>query len=469
VKIVPVILSGGAGSRLWPLSRELSPKPFIELPEGGTLIGETYRRAAAIAGVDHVVTVTNRELLFRTTDEYDLVPSDGIAQSFLLEPFGRDTAAAIALATHYSARSGDPVLLAMPADHRITGNEAFREAASMAAAKAEAGRVVAFGIRPDRPETGFGYLEIEGGEVSRFVEKPDAATAMAYLASGRHFWNSGIFCFRASVMLEAMRRFCPGVSAKAAEAIEKGRVSHSAQRTSIEVDAASFAETPAISIDYAVMEKLGRMGFVAAEFGWSDVGSWSAIAEFHPQDENGNRVTGEVLLNGAERCYVHGHGRLVGLSGVSDLVVVDTADALLVTHRDRSQDVKAIYQRLKEARHEAALIHRKVHRPWGSYTVIETGERFKIKRIEVKPGGRLSLQAHDHRSEHWVVVSGTAVVTNGDTEYVLSSDQSTYVARGTRHRLENKGSDTLVLIEVQSGDYLGEDDIVRFDDIYGRR
>jgi len=468
--LIPVIMSGGAGSRLWPLSRELHPKPFIALPGGGTLIGKVYARAAALKGVSRVVTVTNRELLFLTSDEYAEAPVKGVANTFILEPFGRDTAAAIAMATLHVAETAGPdaVMLVMPSDHLIADEAAFGETVRQAAALAAQGRIVTFGIKAERPETGFGYVEAEGDTVLRFVEKPDAKTAAEYVASGRFFWNSGMFCFPAGTMTAAMQEFCPDVLAGARAALAAARKAESADRTSIEIDRDSFGKVPAISVDYAVMEKARNVGFVPCTFGWSDIGSWNAVSELVPADGDGNRVVGEALLHHTSGCYVHSEDRLVGLAGVSDLLVIDTPDALLVAHKDRAQDVKVLYNELKAAGHPVASLHRTVHRPWGTYTVLEEGERFKIKRIEVRPGGRLSLQAHHHRSEHWVVVSGTAKVSNGDSEFLLTTNQSTYIPSGHRHRLENPGIMRLVMIEVQSGDYLGEDDIVRFDDVYGR-
>ncbi|WP_210238950.1 mannose-1-phosphate guanylyltransferase/mannose-6-phosphate isomerase [Mesorhizobium sp. B4-1-3] len=467
--IVPVIISGGVGSRLWPISRALHPKPFIPLPEGGTLIRKTYARTVELEGVDHVVTVTNRDLLFLTADEYAEVAAPEVKNTFLLEPFGRDTAAAVALAAlHVAHENPDAILVVLPADHLIVDQSGFRASVAKAAALAASGQIVTFGVKPDRPETGFGYIEAEGDRVLRFVEKPNAVTAAQFIASGRFFWNSGMFCFTARSMLEAMQELCPDILSSARRALEKGRTADSADRLTVEVDRDSFAAVPAVSIDYAVMEKAGNVGFVPCGFDWSDIGSWSVLSELVPADDKGNRATGEAILHDTANCYVHSEDRLVGLVGVSDLLIVDTPDALLVAHKDKAQEVKDLYSRLKAEGHETATLHRTVHRPWGTYTVLEEGHRFKIKRIEVKPNARLSLQAHHHRSEHWVVVSGTAKVVNGESEILLTINQSTYIPCGHKHRLENPGILPLVMIEVQSGEYLGEDDIVRFDDVYGR-
>jgi mannose-1-phosphate guanylyltransferase/mannose-6-phosphate isomerase len=470
MNIVPVIMSGGAGSRLWPLSREMFPKPFVALPDGDTLIRKTYARAVSLPEVSRIVTVTNRELMFLTADEYELVPSQVASHSFILEPFGRDTAAAVALAAlHVAEVEGpDAIMLVMPADHLVPDTAAFVETVAAAVSLAAAGRIVVFGIRPDRPETGFGYIEADGERVLRFVEKPTLERATEYVASGRFFWNSGMFCFPASTMLAALEAHSPEVLAQTRTAYAASRPAVSGDRIIVEVDKNAFSDVTPISIDYAVMERVANAGFVPCTFAWSDIGSWNAMSDLVAADDRGNRVTGNVMLHDAKGLFVRGDGRLIGLVGVTDLVVVDTPDALLIADKNRAQDVKAIYNKLKAANSEAALLHRTAHRPWGTYTILEEGDRFKIKRIEVKPGARLSLQSHHHRSEHWVVVSGTAKVVNGDHEFLLTTNQSTYIQAGHRHRLENPGKLTLVMIEVQSGEYLGEDDIVRYDDVYGR-
>ncbi len=471
MRLVPTIVSGGAGSRLWPLSREAHPKPFVQLPDGTTLIGRTYKRAAQLGGADEILTVTNRDHLFLTSDAYEEADAGERVNTFLLEPFGRDTAAAIALATRHVFETFGPEaqLLILPADHLIADEAAF--AAAIARGQqlvADDDRIVTFGITPESAETGYGYLEADGSWVQKFVEKPDAVKAQEFLSSGRHYWNSGMFLFSARAMIEAMELLCPEILAGATVALAQGKAGTVGAGKTIEIAREPFSGTPAISIDYAVMEKLPQLGFVPMDCGWSDIGSWAAIAELVEPDQNGNRSLGETILEDTRDCYVHAEDRLVGLVGVSDLIVVDTPDALLVAHRDQAQRVKAVYNHLRSDGHEAAKLHRTAHRPWGTYTVLEEGAGFKIKRIEVKPGQRLSLQAHHHRSEHWVVVSGTAKVVNGEREILLSTNQSTYIPCGFRHRLENPGILPLVLIEVQSGEYLGEDDIVRFEDIYGR-
>jgi mannose-1-phosphate guanylyltransferase / mannose-6-phosphate isomerase len=470
LKVVPVIMSGGAGSRLWPLSRETFPKPFITLPDGETLIRKTCARAAGLPGVERIVTVTNRELMFLTADEYEFVAAPDLKHSLILEPIGRDTAPAVALAClHIAEIAGeDAIALVMPADHLIPDDGAFGDAVAEAVELAKEGRIATFGIKPDRPETGYGYIEAEGTRLVRFVEKPELATAKQFVDSGGFFWNAGIFCFPVAIMLDLMSALCPEVLEQTRAAYEAAKVFSVGDRLSIEVDKTAFAKVPAISIDYAVMERVENAACVPCTFNWSDIGSWNAFSELVEADERGNRVSGDVMLKDTSGTFVRGSDRMVSAVGVNDLLIVDTADALLVCARDAVQDIKQVYNELKARGSETAILHRTAHRPWGSYTVLEEGERFKIKRIEVKPGGRLSLQAHKHRSEHWVVVSGTARVTNGDSEILLATDHSTYIPCGNRHRLENAGDAMLVMIEVQSGSYLGEDDIVRFDDEYGR-
>ncbi|MFD1199862.1 mannose-1-phosphate guanylyltransferase/mannose-6-phosphate isomerase [Brucella gallinifaecis] len=470
MSFIPVIISGGSGSRLWPLSRDAHPKPFIELPDGSTLIGKTYARASHLDDVERLITVTNRDFLFLTLDAYADAKARRIENTFLLEPLGRDTAPAVALAALQAASTYGPdsTLLVMPADHLIEDEAAFGQAVLKARKLADTGRIVTFGIVPDHPETGFGYIEVNGEDVLRFVEKPDAATAQDYVDSGRYYWNSGMFCFKAATMIEAMQLHAPEVLKGAKSALDHARKGMNGETRTLEIAKEQFAEAPAISIDYAVMEKADNIACVQVSCGWSDIGSWAAMADLIAPDAQGNRLRGETVLEDTTDSFVLSETRLVSLVGVHDLLVVDTPDALLVAHRDKAQDVRKVFNKLRAQGHEAAKLHRTAHRPWGTYTVLEEGEGFKIKRIEVKPGSRLSLQAHHHRSEHWIVVSGTAKVVNGEREILLTNNQSTYIPCGFKHRLENPGILPLVLIEVQSGEYLGEDDIVRFDDVYGR-
>ncbi len=469
-QLIPVILSGGAGSRLWPLSREGHPKPFIRLADGQSLLQKTFARAAALPGVQRVLTVTNRDLYFQTADHYRAVNRAALALDYLLEPFGRNTAPAVAAAAlQLLDDAPDTPLLVLAADHLITDQAAFAAAVQRAAALAADARLVTFGIRPDAPETGYGYIEADGEQVLRFVEKPDSATARGFVDSGRFLWNSGMFCFTARTVLAELERHAPDIVDAVRACLQVSRHSTGDGTTQTELDAAAFAAVRDDSIDYALMEKSDRIKVVPCSIGWSDIGSWSALGALLPADANGNRASGDALLLDVHDCSIHGHGgRLVGAVGVDGLVIVDTDDALLVVARERVQDVKKIYAELKARAHPAYRLHRTVHRPWGTYSVLEEGEQFKIKRIVVKPGASLSLQMHHHRSEHWVVVSGTAKVVNGDSERFVRTNESTYIPACTRHRLLNPGITDLVMIEVQSGEYLGEDDIVRFDDVYGR-
>ena len=469
--LVPVILSGGAGSRLWPISREALPKPFIRLPDGETLLLKTMRRAAAVAEEAGVLTVTNREYFFLTRDQYDGLGKKAPALEFLLEPVGRNTAPAICAAALHALRAhgADAVLLVLPADHLIRDEAGFREAVAEAKRLAGEGWLVTFGIAPTRPETGFGY--IEAGEalsgsafaVKRFVEKPALEAAKGFLAEGTYSWNSGMFCARADAIVAAMRSHAGALLA----AVEGALEAEDAVKTPRVLAEAHFARAPDVSFDYAVMEKAQKRAVVRGTFDWSDVGSWAALAELTPADAEGNRVAGEAVLVDAGDCFIQSD-RVVAAVGVQHLLIVDTADALLVAERGRAQDVKAVVERLKLASHESVRLHRTVHRPWGTYTVLEEGPRFKIKRIVVKPGAALSLQMHHHRSEHWVVVAGMAKVVCGEEEKFLRPDESTYIRAGTAHRLSNPGSIDCVMIEVQAGDYVGEDDIVRMEDKYGR-
>ena len=468
--LIPTILCGGAGSRLWPVSRELHPKPFIRLADGMSLLHRAFMRAARFPGVREVLTVTNRELFFKTKDEFAEVNDAGVATSYILEPFGRSTAAAVAAAAlRVAATHGDSaILLVLPADHLIADEDAFGEAVARAIELARQGRLVTFGIRPERPETGYGYIEAKGNDVVRFVEKPTPEVAKEYVESGRFLWNSGMFCFTAGTLLAEMRAHCPGVLDGVRACLERSKLTSGAGLTQVELDSDSFAKVEEISIDYALMERSRNIAVVPCTIGWSDIGSWSAIGDLAEADTQGNRLEARVVLHEVSDCYIRGEGRLIGAVGVTNLVIVDTPDALLVADRSRAQDVRHLYNRLKDRGDEAHKVHRTVHRPWGTYTVLEEGSGFKIKRIEVKPGASLSLQMHHRRSEHWIVVSGTATVVNGERELVIRTNESTFIPARNKHRLANTTPDPLVIIEVQSGDYLGEDDIVRFDDVYGR-
>ncbi|GMU42307.1 MAG: mannose-1-phosphate guanylyltransferase/mannose-6-phosphate isomerase [Xanthomonadales bacterium] len=468
--LIPVILSGGAGTRLWPVSRRAYPKPFMQMGDGESLLRKTLKRAQAVAVGEEVITVTAREHFFITRDEYRGLLADSDAR-FLLEPVGRNTAPALAMAAlDIEHRHGpDAQLLVLPADHLIRDLDSFAEAVRQARALAAAGYLVTFGILPTRPETGFGYIRAgasltHGREIEAFVEKPDAQTAQGYLASGDYSWNSGMFCFAAGALLETMVQTCPALLAAARECYAQAHTG----AMPIEFEREAFARLPDISVDYAVMEKASRRAVIPASFDWNDIGSWQAISDLDPGDDAGNRTVGPAVLVDARNCYVQSQGRLVAAVGVDDLVIVDTGDAVLVSTRNKAQAVKQVVDALRSQKHEAADVHATVHRPWGSYSVIEDAPDCKVKRLTVKPGQVLSLQMHHRRSEHWTVVSGTAKVRVGEREFLLRRNESVHIPVQTLHRLENATDADLHLIEVQCGDYFGEDDIVRYEDRYGR-
>jgi mannose-1-phosphate guanylyltransferase/mannose-6-phosphate isomerase len=466
--LVPVILSGGAGTRLWPLSRELHPKQLLVLTGKRTMLQQTALRLEGLETAAPIVVCNeaHRFLVAEQLRQLALTP-----QAIVLEPVGRNTAPAIALAAHAALRlsAGEPLLLVLPADHVIRDTVAFHKAIRMALPAAEQGRLVTFGIVPRSPETGYGYIHRgeAAGEVygiAGFVEKPTLERAREFVASGDYYWNSGMFMFRARRYLEELERWAPDMARCCRAAYESGKADLDFTR----VDAKSFAACPGDSIDYAVMEKTADAVVVPLDAGWSDVGSWAALHEASDLDAEGNVARGDVLVEASSGCYLYSESRLVAAVGLKDHVVVETKDAVLVAPKDRVQDVKKLVQRLKEQGRYEHSLHREVFRPWGSYDSIENGQRFQVKRLKVNPGATLSLQMHHHRAEHWVVVSGTARITRGDEVFLLEENQSTFIPIGVKHRIDNPGKIALHIIEVQSGSYLGEDDIVRFEDRYGR-
>ncbi len=466
-ELIPVILSGGSGTRLWPLSRESHPKQFLPLLGDRSLLQMTWLRLRGLPGMSPPLVVANEEHRFLVAEQLRLV--EATPSALVLEPVGRNTAPAIAVAAMRAmADGGDPVLLVLPSDHVIADEPGFRAAVLQALPAAEAGELVTFGIVPTAPETGYGYIKAAAGEgvrpVLEFVEKPDAQTAQGYLASGDYFWNSGMFAFRASRYLEELQRTRPAMVAAARESLDKA----TRDADFLRLDKDAFAACPSDSIDYAVMESTDRAAVLPINVGWNDVGSWSALWSVVDQDGDGNAHRGDVVARDCRNTLAIGDKRLIALIGLDDVVVVDTDDAVLVAHRDRVQEVKDVVATLKRDKRTQATWHRKVYRPWGSYDGIDSGERFQVKRIIVKPGASLSLQMHHHRAEHWIVVKGTARVTCGEKVFLLAENESTYIPLGSKHRLENPGKQPLELIEVQSGSYLGEDDIVRFEDVYGR-
>ena len=467
--LVPVILSGGAGTRLWPLSRELYPKQLLPLVGEHTMLQDTVLRLAGLEAAPAVV-VCNESHRFLVAEQLRVINAP--PQAIVLEPVGRNTAPAIALAAHAALAAAGPeaLLLVLPADHVICDAAAFRKAVEVAIVAARAGNLVTFGVVPKSAETGYGYI-LRGAaagkawRIERFVEKPVQARAEEFLASGEYYWNSGMFVFAARRYLDELQRLAPDIAAACERAI--GAAARDLDFT--RVDAAAFAECRSESIDYAVMEKTDAAVVVPLDAGWSDVGSWSSLHDACPQDADGNVRKGDVLTEDTQGCYLYAESRLVAAVGLRDHVVVETKDAVLVAPRDRVQDVKALVAQIKQRGRSEHLLHREVFRPWGSYDSLDNGERFQVKRLVVRPGGVLSLQLHHHRAEHWVVVSGTARITRGEEVFLLEENQSTYIPIGVRHRIENPGKIPLHIIEVQSGGYLGEDDIVRFEDQYGRQ
>ncbi|EFL92710.1 mannose-1-phosphate guanylyltransferase [Candidatus Regiella insecticola LSR1] len=470
MKLIATILCGGVGSRLWPISRALHPKPFIRLKDGQSLLQKAFLRAAQLSGLTEILTVTNRDLFFKTEDEFREVNLSKIPTSFILEPFGRNTAAAIATASHYvtTKHGHDAIMLVLTADHLIDDQGAFQDAISKAIELATAGKLVTLGIKPKSPETGYGYIEADGNNVLRFVEKPPLKEAQEYFTSDQFLWNSGMFCFMADTMQQQLEQHCPDILAATKNCIEQALTTEGLGITQIILDANEFKNVRDNSIDYAVMEKSNRMAVVPCDIGWSDIGSWSGFGKLSEPDAEGNHVQGDALLHTTRNCTIYSNDGLISTVGVDNLIVIKTPDAVLVVDKSREQDVKHIYAELAARDHTSHKLHCTVHCPWGTYTVLEEGKNFKIKRIEVKPGASLSLQMHHHRSEHWIVVSGTAEVTNGEQVFYVKTNESTYIPAMHKHRLTNPGLIKLVMIEVQSGDYLGEDDIVRFKDNYGR-
>ncbi|MGO9804945.1 MAG: mannose-1-phosphate guanylyltransferase/mannose-6-phosphate isomerase [Steroidobacteraceae bacterium] len=470
--LIPVILSGGAGTRLWPLSRELYPKQLLALIGTRTMLQQTALRLEGLNAAPPIV-VCNDAHRFLVAEQLRQLKIE--AQAIVLEPVGRNTAPAIALAAHaavkdLAANAEDPVLLVLPADHVIKDVPAFQRAVRLALTSASEGQLVTFGIVPTAPETGYGYIQ-RGAErgalsrIARFVEKPDPKRALEFVSSGEYYWNSGMFMFGARRYLTELARFAPEIARACEAAFGAARADLDFTRVASE----AFAACPADSIDYAVMEKTADAVVVPLAAGWSDVGSWAALHEASEADARGNVAHGDVITEDSEGCYLHSESRLVSAVGLKDHVVVETKDAVMVAPKSRVQDVKKLVLQLKaRGRYEQSL-HREVFRPWGSYDSLEAGPRFQVKRLKIKPGATLSLQLHHHRAEHWVVVAGTARITRGEEVFLLEENQSTYIPIGVKHRIENPGMVALEIIEVQSGSYLGEDDIVRFEDRYGRQ
>ena len=468
--ITPVVLSGGSGTRLWPLSRKAHPKQLLPLLNETSLLQDTINRLQGLDGVDHTVIICNEDYRFMVAEQAHAT-SVGVSD-IILEPVGRNTAPAIALAAFNAMQKDEnAILLVLPADHDIQNVGAFHKAIKVGLQQALNNQFVTFGIVPDSPEVGYGYIKSvnnvavnEVSKIEKFVEKPDLKTATSYLKEGDYYWNSGMFMFKAEEYLNALQEFAPEIystSQKAINAAEK-------DMDFIRIDAEAFQQCPSDSIDYAVMEKVSNAVVIPVDIGWSDVGSWSALHEIGERDENNNIFIGDTKCVSTKNSYVRAEHKLVTTLGVENLIIVDTDDALLVADKGRVQDIKEIVEALSAESREEVVLHKRVCRPWGCYQGIDHSDRFQAKRITVNPGAILSLQLHHHRAEHWIIVNGTAKVTKGEETFILSENESTYIPLGTKHRLENIGKIPLELIEVQTGSYLGEDDIVRFDDVYGR-
>jgi mannose-1-phosphate guanylyltransferase/mannose-1-phosphate guanylyltransferase/mannose-6-phosphate isomerase len=465
--MIPVILSGGSGTRLWPLSRGHYPKQFLPLITDHTMIQETILRLTGLEGLKAPIAVCNEDHRFMMAEqlwEIGVKPA-----AIILEPVGKNTAPAVAMAA-LTAASGDDILLVLPADHVISNLAAFHKAIVQAKALAAQGFLVTFGVVPSEPETGYGYIKRDALQqgaafnVAAFVEKPDADTARHYLQSGDYYWNSGMFAFKASSFLGELEKFNPEMLSICRQALKAAKV----DLDFVRLDKELFSTCPADSIDYAVMERTDKAVVIPLDAGWNDVGSWSALWDVTDKDPFGNAISGDVLTVDTRNSFIHAQNKLVAVIGVQDLVIVETADAVMIAPKDRVQEVKQIVLQLKERGRNEADVHRKCYRPWGHYDLVDSGDRHQTKRIVVKPGGKLSVQKHHHRAEHWVVVKGTALVTKGDEKLLITENESTYIPLGIVHCLENPGVIPLEIVEVQSGSYLGEDDIVRFGDQYGR-
>lgn len=468
--LVAVILCGGTGSRLWPLSRASHPKPFLTLSDGQSLLQKSFLRVHQLSAVNKVLTVSNQEFLFKIQDEITALNIKNFHNSLILEPEPHNTAAAIAVASLQIAKIyGDQTnVLVLTADHLINDFVAFQQAVAQSIILAQQNKIVVFGVKPEYPATGYGYILAAHNIVKSFVEKPSMEQACKYIQNENFLWNSGMLCFNAATMLQEMQNHCAEILLPVKQSWQTATVKQNKDYFILNLKREDFAKVPSQSIDYALLEKTQRAAVVACDIGWSDIGCWQSFAQTLPSDDNENHIHGDVLSHHTKNCTIFSEKRLITAVGIHDITIIDTEDALLVAHKSCSQQIKDIYLQLQQQRHESHKTHRLVQRPWGSYTVLEEGNNFKIKRIEVKVGAQLSLQMHNYRSENWIVVQGIAEVINGKDKFELKINQSTYIPAKNKHRLTNISDDILIVIEVQSGEYLGEDDIVRFEDVYGR-
>lgn len=466
--ILPVILSGGIGTRLWPISREQYPKPFLKFPDGFSLLQKTYQRAVELATLGEVVLVINRDHFFHAKDECEKVSDTEISDVFISEPLGRGTAAAIGLAAQYALNKfgEDCLLLILPADHFLADSESFHSALTEAAVLASTEQLVTFGVKPSYPDSGYGYILAKGSSVEKFIEKPDQIKAKKYLANGDYLWNTGMFCMSPHFFLKELLQFEPHIKSQTKIAVANAKRSSGITWEHLEIQSSDFEHIKNTSIDYALMEKSNNISVVPCEIGWSDIGSWNEFGKLLPVDENQNNILAPAICQNTKNCIVHSSGRLIATLGVEDLIISSTEDAVLVANKNNSNGIRGIVEQLKLENNAAYQNFSTVHRSWGTYTVLKTGLGFKLKCIEMKPCAQLSLQSHKYRNEHWVVVSGTGIVTKGEKTIKLSANQSIYIPAGEKHRLRNPSTDFLVMIEVQCGSYLGEDDIVRYDDDY---
>ncbi len=465
--MIPVILSGGSGTRLWPLSRKNKPKQFLSLFGKQSLFQDTLSRLSGLTNLEAPIIVCNDEHRFMVAEQLQEMGQH--TADIILEPCARNTAPAIAIAALQAQSKGDdPVMLVLAADHVIHDCDAFHKAINQAEKAAEQGALVTFGIIPDCPHTGYGYIEAFDktalSKVSAFVEKPTQEVAETYIASGNYYWNSGMFMFKASTVLKELERFAPEMLASCTEAFTASQK----DLDFIRLDKKAFSACPSDSLDYAIMEKTDKAIVIPLNAGWSDVGSWSSLWENHDKDQHNNVLIGDVMVENVSNSYIHSEHRLVSVLGVDNIVVVETADAVMIANKEQAENIKIMVNKLQDADRDEAVVHRKCYRPWGHYDAVDAGERFQVKRISVNPGASLSLQLHHHRAEHWIVVTGTAEVTCGEEVTLVSENESTYIPLGIQHRLHNPGRVPLEIIEIQSGSYLGEDDIIRIDDNYNR-